>query len=252
MIWNYNLEEIIKGYAEDKLNYKCVMCDRVFEKGRIYQEEDNLFDAMGAVIGHIRKSHGSIAFYLLNQELSLTGLTEIQKKLLTSILEGKTDQEIGKELGIAQSTVRNHRFKIREKEKQAKLFMALMTSLEEEISKPISNSDTGILEEIHSTAKMIDDRYNITDKEREKTVDTYMDRETGALKQFPAKEKKKIIVLSEIVKNFKRDIKYSEAEVDKVLRRIYEEDYPTIRRALIEYGFMDRSADCRSYRVKAF
>lgn len=250
MIWNYHLDEITQGYTENKSSYQCVMCGETFEKGRIYQEGENLFDAMGAVINHVRKTHGSIATYLLNQELSLTGLTEIQRKLLSLILEGKSDKEIGSQLGIAQSTVRNHRFKIREKEKQAKLFIALMASLEEETHKSISNSDTGTIEEIHSTAKMIDDRYNITDKEREKIVAAYMDHETGALKQFPAKEKRKIIILSEIAKNFKVNAEYSEAEVDRVLKRIYEEDYPSIRRALIEYGFMDRSADCRIYRLK--
>ena len=250
MIWNYHLDEITRGYVEEKAAYRCVVCQQAFEKGRIYQESENLYDAMGAVMNHVKKEHGSTAAYLLSQELSITGLTEIQRKLLGLLLEGKSDQEIGKELGIAQSTVRNHRFKIREREKQAKLFLALMASLEEETKKSISSSDTGTLEEIHNTATMVDDRYNITDKEREKTVATYMDATTGALKQFPAKEKKKIIILGEIIKNFKKDTEYSEAEVDKVLKRIFEEDYPTIRRALIEYGFMDRSTDCTVYRVK--
>lgn len=249
MIWNHELEDIRKGYSEDKTSYSCVICETVFEKGRIFQENDNLYDAMGAVKQHVKKQHGSIASYLLSQELSVTGLTDIQCKLLNFLLEGKSDQEIGKELGIAQSTVRNHRFKLREKEKQAKLFIALMASLEEETNKPIQISDTGTLEDRHHAAKMVDDRYNITDKEREKTIATYIDEETGALRQFPSKEKKKIILLREIMKNFKRDTEYSEAEVDKVLKRIYE-DNATLRRSLIEYGFMDRSADCKRYRVK--
>lgn len=73
----------------------------------------------------------------------MTGLTEIQRQVLTLILNGRGDQEIGKELGIAQSTVRNHRFKIREKEKQAKLFLAFMASLEKETNSQIGNSDAG-------------------------------------------------------------------------------------------------------------
>lgn len=43
---------------------------------------------------------------------------------------------------------------------------------------------------------------------------------------------------------------YTETEINRVLKRIYEEDHAAIRRALIEYGFLDRSADCRAYRVK--
>lgn len=249
MIWNYKLEEIKRGFHEDKDTYHCVICQKTFEKGRVYTQEGLLYDAMGAVKHHSKTEHGTIASYLLNQELSVTGLTEIQRKLLQLLLERRSDQEVGKELGIAQSTVRNHRFKLREKEKQAKLFLALMTSLEEETKKSIVKSDTGTLQEVHNSATMVDDRYTITDKERAKTIATYMN-ENGALKQFPAKEKKKIILLGEIVKNFKTDTKYSEAEVNQVLKRVFEEDYPTIRRALIEYGFMERSMDCKEYHVK--
>lgn len=249
MLWNYSLEEIMKGYIQDDLQYQCAICEQSFEKGRIYQEDELLYDALGAVKKHTRTKHQSLASYLLNQELSMTGLTEIQRKLLLLLLEGRSDQDIAKALGVAQSTVRNHRFKIREKEKQAKLFLALMHSLEEETKKSIENSDAGKIEEIHHTARMIDDRYSITDKEREKTIASYMD-ETGALKQFPAKAKKKIIVLGEIVKNFKRDAEYSEAVVDQVLKRIFAEDYAIIRRSLIEYGFMERSADGSVYRIK--
>lgn len=51
------------------------------------------------------------------------------------------------------------------------------------------------------------------------------------------------------MKNFVRNREYTENEVNKVLKRMYE-DYPTLRRALIEYGFFDRSNDCKVYRVK--
>lgn len=188
MIWNYEIDEINNGYTETKEAYCCVMCEKKFEKGRIYNEGDLLFDAQGAMKSHIKKVHGSIANYLLQQTSAVTGLSEIQNQLLNCLLEGKSDKEIGKELGIAQSTVRNHRFKLREKEKQAKLYLALMQSISQETSKPISTSDTGDIEEIRESATMVDDRYNISDQERKKTIATYMDA-NGGLKQFPAREK---------------------------------------------------------------
>lgn len=77
-----------------------------------------------------------------------------------------------------------------------------MQSLEDKTRRSISQTDTGVIEEIHQTATMIDDRYNITDEERVKTIKAYMN-ETGAINQFPSKEKKKIIILREIMKNFK-------------------------------------------------
>lgn len=249
MIWNYELNELINGYAENQEDYSCVMCDQKFEKGRIYEMNSQLYDAKGAVCQHIKDSHTDIASYLLAQTAAVTGLSEIQNQLLTCLLQGKSDKEIGQQLGIAQSTVRNHRFKLREKEKQAKLFLALMQSIADKTNRSIENSDTGEIVEIHTAATMVDERYSISDQERKKTIATYMD-ENGGIKQFPAKEKKKIILLAEVIKNFKIDTEYTEAEVNKVLKRIFEEDYPSLRRALIEYGFMDRSDDCSVYRVK--
>ncbi len=249
MIWNYDLNEIKAGYHETDELFECVMCQQAFEKGRIYEVAQLLYDAKGAIKQHILKAHNNVASYLLKQPPAVTGLSEIQNHLLQCLLERKSDQEIGEKLGIAQSTVRNHRFKLREKEKQAKLFLALMQTIASETNRTIEKSDTGEIEELHATATMVDDRYNISDQERKKTIETYMD-ENGAVKQFPAREKKKIILLGEIIKNFKADTEYTEMEVNKVLRRIYAFDYPTIRRALIEYGFMDRSNDCSIYRVK--
>ena len=48
-----------------------------------------------------------------------TGITEVQRELIVLIAQGLTDKEIATKLGIATSTVRNHRYKLREKEKQA-------------------------------------------------------------------------------------------------------------------------------------
>lgn len=249
MIWNYDLNEIKAGYHETEDLFECVMCQQSYEKGRIYEEEQLLYDAKGAMKQHITKAHNNIATYLLKQPPQVIGLSEIQIQLLQCLLDRKTDQEIGEKLGIAQSTVRNHRFKLREKEKQAKLYLALMQTIASETNRTIEKSDTGEIEELHSTATMVDDRYSISDQERKKTIETYMD-ENGAIKQFPAREKKKIILLGEIIKNFKSDTEYTEMEVNRILQRIYSIDYPTIRRALIEYGFMDRSNDCSIYRVK--
>ncbi|MDK2807359.1 MAG: hypothetical protein PWP24_88 [Clostridiales bacterium] len=249
MLWNYELEEIEKGFQEQPDKFCCLICDAHYQKGRVYEEQGILYDASGAINQHIKEKHGSVADYLVHQESGVTGLSDIHRSVIACMLLGKSDREIAQELGIAASTVRNHRFKLREKEKQAKMFLALMISLEKETKKSIKTSDGGDLEELHPNATMVDDRYDITDQEQKKTVATYMDS-TGRLKQIPAKAKKKIIILREIMKNFKADKEYTEKEVDRLLKRIYEEDYASIRRALIEYGFMDRSMDGRIYRVK--
>jgi len=256
-LWNYSLEDITRGYTEEALTYGCVFCGKKYEKGQIYfldkpeEERERAYDAFGAIRAHIQDAHSSTADYLLAQPqvASFTGISEIQRQLLQLMSDGKGDREISEALGIAQSTVRNHRFRLREREKQAKLFLAMMESLEQKTAASIAMSDKGEIEEVSMTASMIDERYGITSQEREKTIKTYME-ENGAIKQFPAREKKKIIVLGEIAKCFQAEKKYTEQEVNRILRRIYEADYPTIRRALIEYGFMERSADCQVYWVK--
>ena len=247
-IWNSNVDEIVLGYKECKDSYVCTICGKEFRKGLIYSIEDKLFDAFGAVNEHHSSEHGYTVDYILSQDITLSGISEVQQQILRLMSEGKDDKSIAQILGIAQSTVRNHRFKLREKEKQAKFFLALMQSLEEKTQRPIRQADSGLIEEIHQSATMIDDRYNITEEDKEKTIKTYM-KENGSLKQFPAKEKKKIILLREIMKNFQPNRDYDENEVNQVLEGIYS-DFPTLRRALIEYGFMERSIDCSVYKVK--
>lgn len=249
MIWNYELSDLNRGYTEEGSVLECAICRKKYEKGRIYETDGGLYDAYGAILQHIRREHGSMAAYLLSQDQDVTGVTQVQQQILKLFLSGKSDKEISNGMGIVQSTVRNHRFNLREKEKQAKLFLALMHSLEQETAHKIENADTGRIEEVPMSAAMVDERYNITDIEREKAVAAHMD-ENGAVKQFPARAKKKIIILGEIMKNFKKDRTYTETEVNRILKRVYAEDYPGVRRALIEYGFMDRSADCTVYRVK--
>lgn len=100
----------------------------------------------------------------------------------------------------------------------------------------------------HKSATTLDDRFNITKEEKDKVIEIYFD-EKGALRSYPSKEKKKIIILGEIIKNFNIDKKYNEKEINRVLKRIFE-DYVTVRRALIQYGFLDRSRDCSQYWVR--
>lgn len=247
-IWNFTIEEIARGYKQCKDSYLCTLCGKEFKKGLIFSIQEKLYDAFGAVNEHHIAEHGFTVDYILNQDFSLSGISEVQQQILKLMSEGKDDKTIAQVIGIAQSTVRNHRFKLREKEKQAKVYLALMQSLEEKTNSSISQVDSGIIEEVHQAATMVDDRYNITNEDREKTIKAYM-KENGELKQFPAKEKKKIILLREIMKNFKHNQEYSDAEVNSILVRIYS-DFPTLRRALIEYGFLERTVDCSVYKVK--
>ena len=248
LFWNADIEELINGYVENDQEYICIICEESFQKGRIYELDSGLYDAKMATVLHIQEKHGSMLKYLLGMNTSFTGLTETQRKVLSLMAEGLTDKEIASNLGVAQSTIRNHRYKLRERERQAKLFLSLMALLSKSTNRQVNKLDKEFIYDAHKTATTVDDRYNITDKEKENVIKNYFTPE-GALKTYPSKEKKKIIVLEEISKNFKKGKIYTEKEINRILSRIYE-DYATVRRALIEYGFLERTDDCSKYWVK--
>ena len=66
------------------------------------------------------------------------------------------------------------------------------------------------------------------------------------LTTLPAKRKKRVIVLQRIVSQFRPGVDYPEREVNDTLRAIYA-DVATLRRELVDYGFMTR--DNGVYRV---
>ncbi|KAB3534127.1 DUF2087 domain-containing protein [Alkaliphilus pronyensis] len=249
MFWRASVEEITKGYVYDEKEklYICLICGEAFEKGIIYTPDNNkYFEAEKYASYHVSKEHSSMFEYLINLNKKLTGLTDHQKNLLKYFYEGYSDSDIVKATGGGStSTVRNHRFTLREKEKQAKIFLAIMQLLERNHS-PKEKFIT-----IHRGATMIDERYATTEEEKQKILKAYF-REglDGPLENFPArKEKRKIVILSHIAKKFKTGVKYSEKEVNDILKNIYE-DYVLIRRYLIQYGFLDRERDCSQYWVK--
>lgn len=246
--WNSAIEEIEKGFIETEEDVKCIVCEESFIKGRIYEVDGNLYDAKKTAELHIKEKHHSMLSYLLNMNSNYTGISSSQRAVIELMALGLTDKEISSKLGVANSTIRNHRYKLREKEKQAKLFLATMNLLSKNTNKDINMLEEDFICDAHKGATTLDDRFNISKEEKIKVIETYVD-ENGALKSYPAKEKKKIILLEEIIKNFNVGKKYSEKEINRVLKRIYE-DYVTIRRALIQYGFLDRSKDCSEYWVK--
>ncbi|WP_040192056.1 DUF2087 domain-containing protein [Clostridium culturomicium] len=247
LFWDASIDEIKAGYTESSDAYICLVCGKEFIKGEVFPIENRFFDAKKAVELHIEEAHTSMLNYILNMNSSFIGISDVQKNLITHFASKETDKEIAAKLGIAGSTIRNHRYKLREKEKQSKVFLAMMELLAENTKKKISVLEKSTLCDAHKTATTLDDRFNITDKEKAQVIANYMD-ESGALKTYPSKEKKKIIVLEEIAKNFSKGKHYSEKEINRIIKRIHE-DYATIRRALIEYGFLDRNNTGTDYWV---
>ena len=97
---------------------------------------------------------------------------------------------------------------------------------------------------------MVDARYEITQQEEQKILATvFASMQPLRLKTFPPKEKKKVVILRTIAKEFEEGIRYSEVQVNEILKDIYP-DYVTLRRYLIEYGYLERTRDGSAYWKK--
>lgn len=241
-------QELARGWAFDgpSATHTCLICYERFEEGRIYEVGGSLCEASRAVRQHVQEGHGEVAQWLLGLDAKLTGLTETQQRLLTCLLCGNDDKETAHTLGIAPSTVRNHRFLLREREKQARVFLALMSLL---ASKPSKREEA--LVDRHRAAAMVDERYAITEAERSAFLAKYFPAgPEGPISDFPTKQKRKLVILSELAKRFEPNHRYTEPEVNLVLKAAWH-DYVTLRRYLIEYGFMDRERDGSAYWRKA-
>lgn len=245
--WNASVEELKRGSVYDVAteSFICLVCGESFEKGVIYSENNTFFEAEKFIQVHLYNKHSSMFEYLLSLDKKLTGLTDLQKNMVQFFHKGMSDKEIVRELGGGStSTIRNHRFTLREKMKQAKIFLALMELSEEKAA----NQPRFI--HVPRSATMLDERYAITEAENEEILTSYFKEGLdGPLSEFPKKEKRKIAILKHLTKKFDVKRKYTEAEVNGILRDVYH-DYVTLRRYLIEYGFMDRDPDGSNYRIK--
>jgi len=236
---NASLDDLKRGFQEDEHQLTCLICGKSFVKGEIYACQDHFYDAYKMMEAHICTAHHSVLDYLLSLNSDYLGISDSQKAILQAMAEGKSDKEIAAAKQLSASTVRNHRFKLREKQRQAKLYLTVMSLLD---------ADTSEMIDAHPTATMIDERYHLTETERQSILSTYM-TEAGALKEIPSKEKRKIVVLKEIAKNFKAEKQYSEVEINRILKRV-NEDYPYLRRLLVEYGFLERTRDGSCYWLR--
>lgn len=239
-----SIKEMKQGYWYEEATdtYHCVSCGEVFKNGEIYPISSRFFDAPHGMIAHIHVHHADYLDLLIYDDSKYNQLTENQKKLFQLFASGTSDKEIAKELEITPSTVRHQKFIFREKAKQARFYLALYERVFE-----CNEGGGNTIMPIHNHAKMVDERYVITEEEREHFLQTtFTSLEPLKLKLFPRKEKKKIVILTKITEKFQDGRTYSEKEVNEILSSIYE-DYVTLRRYLIEYGFMKRDQDCTNY-----
>ncbi|HLN63743.1 MAG TPA: DUF2087 domain-containing protein [Symbiobacteriaceae bacterium] len=224
-IANSSLEQLQAGYAEDETYFTCLCCGKQFAKGVIYPEDGVLYEAWKYTRRHIEQEHQSVFDHLVKLDKSVTGLSDIQRRLLELFYQGKSDAEVQKALGIGStSTIRNHRFALKEKERQAKVFLAIMALLRNGAPGPTTahapEPDAAALAKYFPAG--------------------------GPLKRYPLKEKPRRAVLAAIAERFAPEHRYTEPEVNQILEAVHA-DYVTLRRDLVDYGFLQRLPDGSQY-----
>lgn len=143
-------------------------------------------------------------------------------------------QAIAGKLGLKPPTITHHMAKLREagliKERRKK--NTIYFSLDE---KALASRAQAILT---LGKKGSHPDLSVTETERATIVNNFFDAD-GKLKMIPAQRKKRLAVLSYIVRGFELGKVYTEKEVSAYLRQFHE-DYATLRRELIVYQFMYR------------
>lgn len=195
VIRNASIDDFKRGYIWNSKEGKfvCLICGEC-----IYEKDDG-------INAHVVK-HGNPIERLLLLEKKYTGLTEIQKEFLAMISNKYTDKEISIKLDCAESTVRNMRFALRERARQARAFLAVMELAEEKMPTITQNK----------------------------------------LRVFPIKEGKRKAILPRFANLFEPNKEYTETEVKKIIKAIYEDD-AIIRRYLVDYGYLKRTNDGSKY-----
>lgn len=238
-IANANTVDLKNGFlVEERLIdkakiYSCLFCNTQYEEGDIYPFKKLLVTAEKAVKLHIHEEHGYVFNNLLSEDKAQTGLTDTQRDFLKNYYAGLTDKEIAENMNISASTVRFQRYNFREKAKQSKFILALYELLEEK-----EKNAEKVIKSVDENTKMLETLFESLSPLVLKTYSFKKKR-----------EEKRILILKTIAKQFEKDIKYTEKEVNAIIKPIYA-DYATIRRELIENGYMERKSDCSEYWLK--
>lgn len=242
-LWNAPVQDLKNGYACAGESFVCLFCGHTTEQGLIYAEDGTFYDAKKFMQRHIEAQHGSAFQALIGLDKKATGLTDHQNSLLRLFYAGRSDDEIKTELEIGSaSTIRNHRFVLKEKERQARIFLALMELLKERSDNP----EPAFIAP-HPQARMMDDRYNMTEEEEQQILErAFPAGPDGPLLTFDLKEKQRLAILRQIASRLNDGRLYTEKELNAELSPIYE-DYAILRRNLVDYGFISRESDGSAY-----
>ncbi len=233
-----------RGFIRDRSSriLVCAFCGASFERGIAHEADGRQVSARRAAEAHVAQEHGGVFPALLALGKGTTGLTETQEAFLLAAYSGADDAAIAAKLGgISTSAVRNHRFQLRRRLIEAKILLALGGLLEGRQSVGSRFVAFGPTMPVH------DGRTVVTEDEAADIEAKFFEPDGVRLKRFPPKEKQRLVVLARIAGKFERGAVFTEAETNAILKQVWD-DHATLRRALVDYRFLERKPDGSEYR----
>jgi hypothetical protein len=174
-------------------------------------------------------------------------------KLFGIVCQQETNAgDLASRIGVSESTVSHHMTKMREvnqvnlravcTERQyranpvaIKRFKNLVTDIERQIApEEAEESDDSWINELD------------VDDEARKVLRNYTDN--GYITQLPRSQVKLLIILDWLATKFEREVKYTEREVNDIVLK-HHEDYASIRRDLVDFGYLRRERGGGKYWV---
>lgn len=240
--------DLLQGHTLRDGAHHCLFCEARFEEGLVFPDGEVLRTAPKAAAHHVDQAHGGPFAALLALGKSGHGLSEVQAQVLELSARGLDDKAIAEALGgRAVSTVRNHRFQLRRRHREARVYCALMELLEEGPAPPPRPEEPARFVEFHAELPTSDERTAITQAEATKLRRKYFKGPDNAeLTRIPKKEKHKLVVLQTVVERMEHGARYTERELNELLAPVHA-DTAALRRYLVDYRFVDRLVDGSAY-----
>lgn len=164
------VEDLMNGYVYDQHYrvYTCIFCGEIFDEDLIYKHEDQLCTARRSIKIHIQEKHESPFAFLLEMNRKYTSITERQKEIFEFFYNESDTRVIAEKMETTPATVRSYRFKMREKLIQSKVYMAIISLIDEKNSEDTelgneSIRDLAIYEKLKMAEKSINEVENDED-----------------------------------------------------------------------------------------
>lgn len=216
------ITESTQGFHRQQNVWRCNYC-----------EVQVSLDRQADMVAHLNAAHLGALVPLL----AAGGLTANQQRLMQAFAAGMTDKQIAAQQGVTASTIRQQKYRFRQKAAQAELFLAQYQAV---FGQPTASELMPVPKPAQNMAITTDQYENTLAKALSYSADH------PQIKHWPKAEAARVCLCARITEDFAIDQRYSLAETNAMLDAWYP-DHSLLARYLVDYSFMARTTDGRQY-----